>query len=119
MLKVLACALLVSGIAWGEAIYTVECEVHMDNGRSATPRLIAQANQPAEIKLGLPDRPDMRLLVTPRPASSSTIVLEGSVDIRGKDGWNSVSFKTENRLGQRIKFELGDSSVELRVEENK
>ena len=103
--------------ASAEASYTVEAEVRTQNGQTAHPRVVTAAGVPAEIRIGSPDRPDFRLSVTPRPASSQTVTLEASADVRTKYGWTQVQFKTESRLGDHVRFEFGDQFLELRVRE--
>lgn len=117
-MKKILLILLLTATAWSEATYMFDTEIHTDNGREYKPRVATIAGAPAEIKVGPPDHPDVRLVLTPRPASSSTVVIEGTFEMRTKlGGRDQISIRTETELGQTVRWECGDRSIEVRVQE--
>ena len=113
-------ALLLSASAWSEASYMFETEIRTDNGKEYKPRVACLANHQAEIKIGPPDHPDVRMVMTPRPASSNTVTIECTVEMRNRlGGRDLVTLKAETELGQAVRWECGDRSFELRVQETR
>jgi hypothetical protein len=110
--------LCLSSSAWAEASYTFEADIHL-NGKEVKPRVVTRAGTQAEIKIGIPQSPDVVIQITPRPASSSTVSLEGTVEMRSSLGsWDAVRFRAETRIGDHLRFEFGENSVELRTHES-
>lgn len=117
-MKKMFALLLLTASAWSEAHYTFEAEIRTDWGREYKPRVVTVAGHPAEIKLGAPDYPDVRMLLTPRPASSKTVMIEGSVEMRTRHGGrDTVNFRAETNLGDVLRFECADRSFTVKVTE--
>jgi hypothetical protein len=117
-LKKLFLLVLLAANAWSEAHYTFETEIRTDWGREYKPRVVTVAGHPAEIKLGPPDHPDVRMVLTPRPASSRTVMVEGSVEMRTQHGGRDVvNFRAETNLGDNLRFECAGRSFSIQVSE--